>query len=298
MNDIKFVIITGLSGAGKSEAMKCLEDLGFFCVDNLPPALIPKFAELCAHSDGTVNKIALVSDIRGGRFFDSLEDSLGELERIGFGYEILFLEASDATLVRRFKETRRRHPLAPEGAILDAIADERRRLEGIRGRAHRIIDTSAISTRQLQREIATHYSDPGRDGLMVSIVSFGFKYGLPIDADVVFDVRFLPNPHYVESLQPLSGRDDDVFDYVFKWPVSERFFEMMGSMLLFLLPQYKQEGKAHLVVAIGCTGGRHRSVAMGERLGQMLKGEGYRVGVQHRDIEKVSDHRSAYDMAN
>ena len=289
VSDIKFVVITGLSGAGKSEAMKCFEDLGFFCVDNLPPALIPKFAELCAHSEGTVNKIALVSDIRGGRFFDALEDSLGELEKIGFSYEILFLEASDAVLVRRFKETRRRHPLAPEGAILDAIAEERRRLEGIRGRAHRIIDTSAISPRQLHKEIAMRYQDPGKTELMISVVSFGFKHGLPLDADLVFDVRFLPNPHYVESLKPLSGKDPEVFEYVFKWPVSERFFELAANLLLFLLPQYVQEGKAHLVVAVGCTGGRHRSVAVAERLGRLLQDKGYRAGIEHRDVEKVSD---------
>jgi len=295
---MNLVIITGLSGAGKSEAMNCLEDLGFFCVDNLPPALIPKFAELCAHSGGNVRKAALVSDIRGGRFFDALEDALGELERLGFGYEILFLEAQDAVLVRRFKETRRRHPLASDGAILEAIADERRRLEGIRGRAHRIVDTSFTTTRELRRKIEAHYGEEGAGGLTVHVVSFGFKYGLPIDADLVFDARFLPNPHYVESLKPLSGMDRDVFEYVFKWPVSQRFFELTGDMLLFLLPQYKQEGKAHLVVAIGCTGGRHRSVAVAERLAHLLKGEGYRVSVEHRDLDKAPLQHTTVDVAN
>lgn len=287
MSEIKFVIITGLSGAGKSEAMRCFEDLGFFCVDNLPPALIPKFAELCAHSDGAVNKIALVSDIRGGRFFDSLEDSLAELEEIGFGYEIIFLEASDATLVRRFKETRRRHPLAPDGILIDAIHEERRRLEGIRGRAHRIIDTSTISTKELQREIAFRYRGKGEAELLVSILSFGFKHGLPLDADLVFDVRFMPNPHYVESLKPHTGLEQEVYDYVFRWPVSERFYRMTYEMLLFLLPQYINEGRTHLVIAIGCTGGRHRSVAVAERLCRQLQADGYKIGTEHRDIDKA-----------
>lgn len=288
MGNIHFVIITGLSGAGKSEAVRCFEDLGFFCVDNLPPALIPKFAELCSHSGGKVNKIALVSDIRGGNFFDSLEDSLGELEKTGFGYEILFLEASDEVLVRRFKETRRRHPLAPEGALVDAIAEERRRLEGIRGRANRIVDTSILTPRQLHQEIEHGYQGGGDRRLAVTVVSFGFKYGLPLDADMVFDVRFLPNPHYVKSLKPQTGLDRAVADYVFKWPVSIHFVRKLTDMFTFLMPQFVSEGKSHLVVAIGCTGGRHRSVAIAERLGRHLSAEGYRVGIDHRDVERES----------
>lgn len=289
MGDVQFVIITGLSGAGKSEAIHCFEDLGFFCVDNLPPALIPKFAELCLQSEGRVNKIALVSDVRGGKFFDSLEDSLADLERMGFGYEILYLEADVPTLVRRFKETRRRHPLASDGAIVDAIAEERRKLEGIRGRAHRILNTSTIQPRQLHQEIEAAYATLGKEPkTAVTVISFGFKHGVPIDADMVFDVRFLPNPHYVESLKPYSGMDREVAEYVFKWPVASQFIEKVNDFLNFLMPQFVKEGKSHLLVAFGCTGGRHRSVAIAERTGEYLRTLGYRVGIDHRDIKRSS----------
>ena len=285
----QFLIITGLSGAGKSEAVRCFEDLGFFCVDNLPPVLIPKFAELCLQLGGRENRIALVSDVRGGRFFDSLEDALAELERAGFAYEILFLEASDAVLVRRYKQTRRRHPLAPDGAILEAIALERRRLEGIRGRAHRILDTSALSPRQLKAEIEAYYGGGSAiQKMAITVASFGFKYGIPLDADLVFDVRFLPNPHYVESLQPHSGMEPAVAEYVFKWPVAAQFLEKLLDFLTFLLPQFINEGKAHLVIAVGCTGGKHRSVAVAERVGAHLRELGYRVGIDHRDLHRAA----------
>ncbi len=294
MSNVQFVIITGLSGAGKSEAVHCFEDLGFFCVDNLPPALIPKFAELCLQSEGRVNKIALVSDVRGGKFFDSLEDALADLERMGFGYEILYLEADDATLVRRFKETRRRHPLATDGAIVDAIAQERRKLEGIRGRAHRIMNTATMGPRQLHQEIeAAFASVEGGPKMAVTVISFGFKHGVPIDADMLFDVRFLPNPHYVASLKPFSGMDPQVAEYVFKWPLATQFVEKVNDMLGFLMPQFVKEGKAHLLLAIGCTGGRHRSVAIAERVGAYLRTLGYRVGVDHRDIHRSSDEPSS-----
>lgn len=285
VNESHFLIITGLSGAGKTEAVRYFEDAGFFCVDNLPPALIPKFAELCTHAEGRINKVALVSDVRGGRFFDSLLDSLGELERSGFEYQILFLEASDEALVRRFKETRRRHPLANDGgAIVDAIAEERRRLDEIRGRAHRIVDTSEMSPRQLHQVLEAAFHGNGESRLLVSVVSFGFKHGLPLDADMVFDVRFLPNPHYVEALKPLSGRDRSVVEYVFKWPVTQRFVEKIEQLLHFLMPHFAAEGKAHLVLAIGCTGGQHRSVALADHFGAFLRSLGYRVRVDHRDV--------------
>ncbi len=290
MKQSHFLIITGLSGAGKTEAVRYFEDAGFFCVDNLPPALIPKFAELCSHAEGKVNKVALVSDVRGGRFFDSLLDSLDELEASGFGYEILFLEASDEALVRRFKQTRRRHPLAADGgAIVDAIAEERRRLDAIRGRAHRVIDTTGMSPRQLHQVLEAAYTESGGSRMLVSVVSFGFKYGIPLDADMVFDVRFLPNPHYVEALKPLSGKERSVLEYVFRWPVTQRFVQMTQELLQFLMPHFAREGKAHLVLAIGCTGGRHRSVALAEHFGDFLRSLGYHVRVDHRDVERRDD---------
>ncbi|MBO2521021.1 MAG: RNase adapter RapZ [Clostridia bacterium] len=291
MTNTQLVIVTGLSGAGKSEAIRSFEDLGYFCVDNLPPALIPKFAELCAHSEGKAAKAALVTDIRGRHFFDSLQDALEELERKGFTYEILFLEASDEALVRRFKETRRRHPLATGGDIVQAIAEERARLEEIRGRAHRIVDTSSMTPRQLRAGIEAAYGDPGGGSPSVTVVSFGFKHGLPIDADMVFDVRFLPNPHYVEKLRHLSGLDEAVADYVFRWPVTQRYLEKLFDMMDFVMPQFVAEGKSHLVLAVGCTGGKHRSVAIGEKLGAHLRERGYRVRVHHRDLDRAGGER-------
>jgi Predicted P-loop-containing kinase len=296
VNSTQLVIITGLSGAGKTEAIRCFEDLGYFCVDNLPPALIPKFAELCSHSEGKASRAALVSDVRGGRFFDSMQDALLELERQGYSYEILFLEASDATLVRRFKETRRRHPLAPDGDLVGAIGEERRRLEEIRGRAHRIIDTSNMTPRELRRLIEGAYADASGASLGVTIVSFGFKYGLPLDADMLFDVRFLPNPHYVDKLRHLTGMDSAVAEYVFRWPVTQRYTEKLFDMIGFLMPQFVAEGKSHLVIAIGCTGGQHRSVAIGEKLGEYLRELGYRVRVHHRDIHRVADESPSQAM--
>ncbi|MBI2914438.1 MAG: RNase adapter RapZ [Firmicutes bacterium] len=282
---IRFVLITGLSGAGKTEAIRCFEDMGFFCVDNLPPTLIPKFAELCAQSGGSVNKIALVCDVRGGGFFDSLIEALAELERIGFHYSVLFLEASDEALVRRFKETRRRHPLAHDHGVLEGIKEERRRLDQIRGRADVIIDTSNLSPKALKERISQSFLHAeGIDRISVSLVSFGFKHGLPMDADLVFDARFLPNPHYVESLQAYTGNDTEVVDYVFRWPISHRFMEKICDLLDFLLPLFIKEGKAHLVIGVGCTGGKHRSVAVSNRLAEFLRSKAYHVSVEHRDV--------------
>lgn len=284
--ELKFVLITGLSGAGKTEAIRSFEDLGYFCIDNLPPALIPKFAELCAHSEGKINHIALVCDIRGRGFFDHLFEALEELESIGFGYQILFLEASDETLVRRFKETRRRHPLTPEGTVLEGIRQERVRLQELRGRAHHIIDTSELTPRELRQEIARWFAETGDRPLMsVSVISFGFKHGLPLDADLAIDVRFLPNPHYVASLAPFTGNDKAVRDYVFKWPITERFLAKFLDLLDFLLPLYVKEGKPQLVIAIGCTGGRHRSVAIANYVADFIRSRGFTVNVEHRGLE-------------
>lgn len=284
MSEGRFVIITGLSGAGKSEAVRAFEDMGFFCVDNLPPTFIPKFAELVAQSDGKINNIALVVDIRSREFFDRLSSALDALEEMGVTYEILFLEASDEVLVRRFKETRRRHPLSAEGGVLEGIEEERRRLEEIRGRATRIIDTTALPPRQLRERIMNAFARASqKERLDVVVVAFGFKYGIPMDADLVFDVRFLPNPHYVESLRPLTGDMEPVREYVFQSPVTRRFLQKLFDLMAFLLPHYVKEGKTQLVVGIGCTGGRHRSIAIADRLAGFLKERGYSVSVEYRD---------------
>ncbi|MGB4681653.1 MAG: RNase adapter RapZ [Dethiobacteria bacterium] len=283
---IQIVLITGLSGAGKSHAINCFEDLGFFCVDNLPPALIPKFAELCLQSEGKISRVALVCDMRGGAFFNHLFEALQEMEGNEINYEILFLEASDEVLLRRFKETRRRHPLSNMG-LLEAIQAERLALSELRGKADRIIDTSSFSPRDLKEKIYEIYEPGQRERSMpVIIVSFGFKYGLPLDADLVFDARFLPNPHYVEHLRPLTGEDPQVKEYLWRWMVTHKYMQKLQDLLEFSIPYYIREGKAQLVVALGCTGGKHRSVALAIELARLL-GSRYRVQVEHRDINKV-----------
>jgi len=284
VSDVRFLIITGLSGAGKSEVIHSFEDLGYFCVDNLPPALIPKFAEMVAQSEGTINKVALVSDIRGGALFNDMFKSLEELERIGFQYTIIYLEASDEALVKRFKFTRRRHPLAVEGGIIDAIKEERKRLEQIRGKAHKIVDTTNLEPKQLKETLITYLAHQKSETMLISVVSFGFKHGLPLDVDLLFDCRFLPNPHYVDSLRPLTGNEQVVYDYVFKWPIAEQFWAKLKDLITFLLPNFLKEGKTQLIIGIGCTGGQHRSVAMANRLGKFLTAKKYQVRVEHRDI--------------
>ena len=288
MENIRFVIITGLSGAGKSQAMHSFEDLGYFCIDNLPPMLIPKFAELVAQSDGKINRVALVSDIRGGEFFTSLLEALQILEDIGFDYEIIFLEADEDVLIRRFKETRRRHPLASLGSILEGIKEETSRLVSIRSKADKIIDTTTLSPQQLKEEIISLYApDSEQENILITLVAFGFKYGVPLDADLVFDVRFLPNPHYVEHLRPLTGNNEEVKEYVWKWTITHKFFQKLVDMIQFLVPCYIKEGKPHLVIAIGCTGGKHRSVSIVNELGSILSGKNYRVIKEYRDIHKA-----------
>nr|WP_091832493.1 RNase adapter RapZ [Marininema halotolerans] len=283
--ETNLVVITGMSGAGKTVAMQSLEDLGFFCIDNLPPALLGKLTELLEQSGG-MRRAALVIDLRGRDFFSSLFESLDRLEKHhGIHYQILYLDASDAVLVQRYKETRRRHPLSPEGTPMDGIHLERELLDEIRGRAHQIIDTSTMKPAQLKERIISRYTVTGENTLTVTFQSFGFKYGVPIDADLIFDVRFLPNPHYVASLKPNTGKDTDVYDYVMKWQETKQFLEKLTDMLAFLLPHYQREGKMSLVVGIGCTGGKHRSVAVAEYLNRWFREtEGTRVA--HRDIEK------------
>ncbi|WP_432665904.1 RNase adapter RapZ [Wukongibacter baidiensis] len=283
---MKFVIITGLSGAGKSQAMKCMEDLGFYCVDNLPPVLIPKFAELCFTNGGEIQKIALVIDIRGGKFFDDLFESLDELKGKGYKYEILFLDASDETLIKRFKETRRVHPLSSEGRIIDGIEAEREKLENLKIRANKIIDTSNMIPSELKEEIKKIFIEGSSNNIMISILSFGFKKGIPLDADLVFDVRFLPNPHYIPELKEFTGNDKNVREYVMKWPESIEFVKKLNDLIDFLIPFYEREGKFQLVIAVGCTGGKHRSVTVANILNEYLKEKGQRVRLNHRDAPK------------
>lgn len=281
---MRFVMITGLSGAGKSQAIKYMEDFGYFCVDNLPPSLIPKFVELCQQTKGKINRIALVSDIRGGMFFDDLFTSLAELEKLGYHCEILFLEAKDEILVKRYKETRRTHPLSEDGSIIEGIQREREKLKDLKKAATNIIDTTKLIPSQLREELKNIYLEGNEsNNLMISVISFGFKHGLPMDADLVFDVRFLPNPHYVEELREHTGNEAPVRDYVMNSPVSQTFSEKLLDMVNFLIPHYIHEGKNQLVIAIGCTGGKHRSVTIANFLHEALKKEGYRVLVQHRD---------------
>ncbi len=285
---MRFVIITGLSGAGKTHAVRCMEDFGYYCIDNMPPVLIPKFAELCYNSQGKLDKIAVVSDIRSGDMFNQLFAALEEMKSKGFNYEILFLDADDAVLIKRYKETRRKHPLALDGRLSDAIALERRLLAEVYKRADNIINTSGLSQRQCRTELAAIFESEKQIPLSINVLSFGFKYGIPLDADMVFDVRFLPNPYYIDELKGHTGLESCVSDYVMQFEQSRKFLKMLTDMVDYLIPQFIEEGKKHLVVAIGCTGGRHRSVTLAERLYKHLKESESAVTVIHRDYEKDS----------
>ncbi|MGG7215159.1 RNase adapter RapZ [Clostridium nigeriense] len=285
---MRFIIVTGLSGAGKTEATRSLEDMGYFCVDNLPPKLIPKFAEACVQSQGKIDKVALVIDIRGGIFFDDLFESLNYLKNQEFKYEILFLDASDEVLVKRFKETRRSHPLAPGSRIITGINEERNRLREVKDRADIIIDTSKYAIKDLREEMTKNYGDveqPERH-LSVTILSFGFKYGIPVDSDLVFDVRFIPNPFYIPELKPYSGNEEPVKNYVLAQEETKGFIKRVDELLEFLIPNYKKEGKRQLIISIGCTGGRHRSVAIANAIYESLNSKDYNISVEHRDIRE------------
>lgn len=286
MNDFKMIIITGQSGAGKTQAVRCFEDMGYFCVDNLPPVMMHSFAELCRQSLSKIRRIAVVVDVRGGEFFSELFEALDELARAGYDHRILYLDASDQVLVTRFKETRRKPPLADiRRGVLEGIKAERKRLQGVRDIADNIIDTSGLTARELQAKLECLFSDTLlQERLSITIISFGYKYGIPLDADLLFDVRFLPNPQYVEEMKALTGEDRSVAEYVMKWPVTKRFISRLYSFVDFLLPQYIKEGKAHLTIGIGCTGGQHRAVAISAALCQHLRQKGYRAVLQHRDI--------------
>ena len=282
---MRFLIVTGLSGAGKSNAVNMLEDMGYYCVDNMPPSFISKFAELCHNSSGKLDRVALVCDIRGGAMFSELAENLKELKEKHYDYEVLFFDADDETLINRFKETRRKHPLASDERLPEAIAKERNFLADIKDSATYIIDTSSMSLIKLKDEIVKIFSENGRDvEMFINVISFGFKHGMPLDADLVFDVRFLPNPFYVPELKKMSGLDSPVFDYVMSFPQSKEFEERLFEMIDFLIPYYAEEGKKQVTIAIGCTGGRHRSVTFGQLLTKHLEENGHRVYPEHRDI--------------
>ncbi len=307
MNDIRVILISGLSGSGKTTAIKALEDIGFYCVDNLPIVLLPKFIELCEQSAGKISKVAVVEDIRGTVSYpvwkesevtqggkDFLEDSrrvIQDLQKEGYAIEILFLESSDSTLLRRFSETRRQHPLAVGGSIREGIRLERERLQGIRDMANQVIDTSHFNVHQLKDRIqryAQEGSDPGQ--MTITLLSFGYSFGVPFEADLLLDVRFLPNPYFVEELKRLKGEDPKVTKYVLQWDETKEFLQRVGEFIRFLLPLYIREGKSHLTIAVGCTGGRHRSIVIVNRLAEMLRDEwverGVFLSVRHRDAEK------------
>lgn len=285
---MRFVIVTGMSGAGKSTALKMLEDAGYFCVDNLPIALIPKFTELLGNSGGELSKVALGVDIRSGQALEELEAQLEQMTISNISYEILFLDASDEILVKRYKETRRSHPLAGDDRVDKGIQLEREKLAFLKEQADYILDTSQLLTRELKIELENVFvKNKEFKNLMVTILSFGFKYGIPNDSDLVFDVRFLPNPYYIEDLKALTGNDKPVSDYVMGFEVAEQFLTKLEDMVKFLIPNYILEGKNQLVISIGCTGGKHRSVTLANALYQALqKSEEYGIKIEHRDIEK------------
>lgn len=286
---MRFVIVTGMSGAGKSTAIKVLEDAGYFCVDNLPVPLLEKFAQLSFENvDSEIQKVAVGVDIRNGHNLKLLDNALGSLEDTGISYEILFLDSEDEVLIKRYKETRRCHPLSGKGRVEDGIHQERERLAFLRDQADYIINTSQLLTRELKAEIDEIFvKDKEYKNLFVSIVAFGFKYGIPTDADLVFDVRFLPNPYYIEELRPLSGNDRAVYEYVMSYEAAGEFLKKLEDMVRFLIPNYIKEGKNQLVIGIGCTGGKHRSVTLANALYQkMQEDEGYGLRIEYRDIEK------------
>ncbi len=283
---MEFLVITGMSGAGKSQAMNVLEDMGYYCMDNLPPALLTNFAQLCLDSREEIDKVAVVVDIRSGEFFDHLFKGLQSLNDMGITHRIFFLDAQDQILVKRYKELRRPHPLNPEGSIIEGIKEEKILLYDIRRRADHIIDTSTTTLGMLKEEISNILL-VGKEprSISVSVISFGFKHGTLIDGDLVFDVRFIPNPYYIPELKEYNGEDEPVKDYVLKWPQTNIFIAKTIDMLEFLIPHYTVEGKTQLIVGIGCTGGQHRSVAIANEIGKILKNNNHRVSVDHRDTK-------------
>lgn len=282
--NIEFYIVTGISGAGKSQTLKSFEDMGFFCVDNLPTTLLPKFSEIVRQSEGKLNKVALGIDVREGEFLDSFFDSLNELKHQGFKYKIIFLEANTRILVRRYSETKRRHPLGK--SIVEGIREERKRLTEIKAKADKIIDTSNLSPHELKEMITTFFRPTRNKITNLSVLSFGYKYGLPPDADLVFDVRFLPNPQYDNKLHSFNGNEKRIQKYVLDNPVGKNFSRRFFSLIKFLIPWYIKEGKSYLTIAIGCTGGKHRSVVVANTLKKFLGKKRFVVKLFHRDIDR------------
>lgn len=289
---LELVVITGLSGAGRSEAIHTFEDLGFFCIDNLPPQFIGQLVELTALPGSRIRRVAVVCDVRAMSFFELLHEELNRLTQRDVPFRLLFLEADDGELVKRFKETRRRHPLADMGSIVAGIRAERTALAPIRARADMVVDTSRLSARELRTTIReTFLAERLQETLSLTITSFGFKYGLPIDADIVMDVRFLPNPYYNPRLRPHSGLEPVIRKYVLDRPETAQFLVRWEDLLRLLTPNYLAEGKTHLAIAMGCTGGMHRSVVLAEKTGEFLRGLGYHVSVSHRDIGRDLEHK-------
>ena len=285
LRNVRVIIITGLSGSGKSTALRALEDVGFFAVDNLPVALLPPFLDL--RDQGEASKVALVMDIREPEFLNNYETIFNQLREAGFRLEIVFLEASTETLIRRFSQTRRAHPATNMGSLPDAIAQEIEALEGLKSIADLVVDTTSLSVHQLKTRMMETFSSPLTDRLMrITLVSFGFKYGAPPEADIILDVRFLANPYFVEGLKEKDGTDPEVMEFVNRWDETAKFKELFFELLQFLLPLYKKEGKAYLTIGLGCTGGRHRSVALVNQLAGLLEQIGYRPQVRHRDIDR------------
>ncbi|MFJ6752960.1 MULTISPECIES: RNase adapter RapZ [unclassified Streptomyces] len=280
----ELVIISGMSGAGRSTAAKCLEDLGWFVVDNIPPELIPPMVELGARSQGNVARIAVVVDVRGRRFFDNLKASMSTLDSQNVKRRVVFLESSDEALVRRFESVRRPHPLQGDGRIVDGIAAERDLLRELRGDSDLVIDTSSLNVHELRAKMDAQFAGEEVPELRATVMSFGFKYGLPVDADMVIDCRFIPNPHWVPELRPFTGLNEEVSDYVFNQPGSKEFLDGYAELLRLVAEGYRREGKRYVTIAVGCTGGKHRSVAMSEKLGRRLVSEGVETVIVHRDM--------------
>lgn len=286
---MNFIIVTGMSGAGKSSAINFFEDMGYYCVDNLPPTLIKNFAELIVPQKDKLSKVVLGIDIRGGVLFSDLFSSLHDLKSLGHTYEIVFFDCSDAELIKRYKETRRLHPLARSERVEEGIQREREILKEMRSKAHHIIDTSYMLPKDTKEVLFKIYSEQQAfNSLMITIVSFGFKYGMPIDSDLVYDVRFAPNPYYIPEMRPCTGNDAIVKNYVMQFEVTQIFLSKLKDMISFLIPNYMQEGKNQLVIGIGCTGGKHRSVTIANALCKFLQDAGHTVMIQHRDIDKDS----------
>lgn len=283
---MRFVMITGMSGAGKTQVMHVLEDIGYYCIDNMPLVFLVPFAKMCFKETNKFENVAIVVDIRGGDMFDEIGGALKELDQQNFPYEILFLEARESILVKRYKETRRKHPLSMNGTIEDGIMRERERLAYLRGQATHIIDTSRLLTRELKQIILDIYGETEENYFRIQVESFGFKYGIPRDADLVFDVRFLPNPFYIDALKEHNGTEECVRDFVMKYDQSREFLTKLDDMLTMLIPHYMEEGKSELVIAIGCTGGRHRSVAIAEAIHKKLSSKNFNSIIRHRDMTK------------